>query len=804
MNFLASLLTPVLIFATLSFPSSVPAQDISALKPAVVRIENNRLNEVGTGFIVKIDGNQVYIVTAAHVVKGDQHPRIYLFNQQHDSLRAEVLDREDDDIKGLALLRLKVSGHLASGLTALKLSSTKHLSGGEDINVIGFPDSTAFWTVGRGSIARIEGRNLVFSGAIRGGNSGGPVILNGLVIGMVTDMRQSSTYATRGEAIEPYVNGIVKNLVVISEPIYPKEAPLLDVATAISLLDRAIKAKDNSIQGQVAAIEMLLKKGFIFKNTSLKGVSLAGAKMHESDFSSSGFVAGDLSNAEFDRGNLDSADLDFANLQNTSFRRANAEGAYFQYTYADQAKFEGATLNRSSFFLSRLRGANFRNAKLRGACLAFCDLTGADFTGADLTDAIIISSVLDNAKFEGAIINNTDVGGSVANTISFTLEQRKELRRSSQLVNYPDIRLWGTAGSNVSYPNYISFETKLVKIPRKLSRTLKFRNDNALSPVGPFKNYSRQGPNDIHYFQRYESGFWETASRYRHIKKRLEDYGDFLFEQISNQPLIEGSNLDLKAWMSFIETNSQIISFSGPLVWTNDAYMTLLLSKGMISLKDIDEHNWKALAIERCSQDAERSTNVRWDSWKPIYPLGTMCNMLPPSHVEAYKKWTMARSKQLSFQQIEVVYTVKLNDLERARKVRIDDILPGERLRIFDHLENANEYLDNSMVVSSSRYENPEFLLGLPTRARIGYALLRLPATRSRYSIEKSLDLTMLLMTGPRLDDASLQLRVVFDLVRITIKDGTYEFAAIPKKAKLEMDGNQIWEGAIVLLSDRN
>ena len=194
------------------------SQDINSLKQGVVRIQNNRSKEIGTGFIVKVSGNQIYIVTAAHVVKGDQYPTIYLFNQQHDSLPAEVLDREDDDIKGLALLRSKVLPHAAPRMAALKLSSTKQFGGGEDIKIIGFPDGTPYWTVGSGNIARVEGRTLVFSGAVRGGNSGAPVIFNGLVIGSVTDIGQSSSYAARGEVIETYINGIVPNLISLHIP----------------------------------------------------------------------------------------------------------------------------------------------------------------------------------------------------------------------------------------------------------------------------------------------------------------------------------------------------------------------------------------------------------------------------------------------------------------------------------------------------------------------------------------------------------------------------------------------------------
>lgn len=193
--------------------SNVFGQDISTLKSGVVRIENKELKEVGAGFIVKIDGDNAYIVTASHVIRGDQRPNVYLFGRQHDALPSDVLHIEDDDTKGLGLLHLKIGSTDVTGVAALKLGPTSQLNGGEEVKVIGFPDGTEFWTVGSGSVGRIEGRNLVFSGAIRGGNSGGPVISNGVVIGMVTDVNQTSAYAARSEAIEPYINGIVPNLI---------------------------------------------------------------------------------------------------------------------------------------------------------------------------------------------------------------------------------------------------------------------------------------------------------------------------------------------------------------------------------------------------------------------------------------------------------------------------------------------------------------------------------------------------------------------------------------------------------------
>jgi hypothetical protein len=198
--------------AVLVLHAIYPAQNVSELKPGVVRIVNNRTAEVGAGFIVKADGSEVYIITASHVVKGDQHPHVYLFNRQHTALLSDVLDSEySDPTKGLALLHLKLPSTSRAGITALKLGYSSPLDGGETVKIIGFPDGTDFWTVGTGNVARIEGRNLVFQGSVRSGNSGGPVIHEGLVVGMVTDVSQASGYAARSEALEPYINGIVPN-----------------------------------------------------------------------------------------------------------------------------------------------------------------------------------------------------------------------------------------------------------------------------------------------------------------------------------------------------------------------------------------------------------------------------------------------------------------------------------------------------------------------------------------------------------------------------------------------------------------
>lgn len=249
---------PILILAipmSIS-PSSTFAQEINKLKAGVVRIENVRLAETGTGFIVKIDGNNVYIVTASHVVRGDQHPKVYLFNQQHESISATLLDREEDDNKGLALLLLKTNAQTLSGLTALKMGYTSDLGNGESVKIVGFPGGTSLWTVDTGNIKRLEGRNLVLSGAIKEGNSGGPVILNEQAVGLVTDVGQSEVYATRAEVIIPYVNGIVKNLIAETDSTQLTQEPI-GVPRKIVILIADFKSLNEQ---NYAVTEILLEK----------------------------------------------------------------------------------------------------------------------------------------------------------------------------------------------------------------------------------------------------------------------------------------------------------------------------------------------------------------------------------------------------------------------------------------------------------------------------------------------------------------------------------------------------------------
>jgi V8-like Glu-specific endopeptidase len=246
----------------LLMPMCASAQDMNRLKSAVVRIRNTRDGEVGTGFIVKVDKNLIYIVTASHVVKGSENPEVFLYNRQQEALSAKLRYREDENLKGLALLTLKSNdAKTFSDLVAASFGDSSQLNGGELVKIIGFPDGTSFWTVSSGTISRVEGNYLIFSGPIRGGNSGGPVILNdGQVIGMVTDTIESQeiSSATKAETIVSFINGLVPKPTTTNKPAEKRQDDDASGDEFCRVLNRLLDAGENgfySIVGEPTGSE---------------------------------------------------------------------------------------------------------------------------------------------------------------------------------------------------------------------------------------------------------------------------------------------------------------------------------------------------------------------------------------------------------------------------------------------------------------------------------------------------------------------------------------------------------------------
>jgi formylglycine-generating enzyme required for sulfatase activity len=189
----------------------VGAQDVARLQSGVVKITAkppSGITNIGTGFIVRLESDAAYIVTAAHVVAGDTHPKVEFFTKRNMPVTAEVLGLEgDDEVRGLALVVVRGAENLPKGITALSLAATTRLSGGEDILVIGFPRNAGPWSLIKGNISSRQGRDIYFSPSVDSGHSGVPVFQSGKVVAMVGAGNQSVGQGVTAKSVQDYIEG---------------------------------------------------------------------------------------------------------------------------------------------------------------------------------------------------------------------------------------------------------------------------------------------------------------------------------------------------------------------------------------------------------------------------------------------------------------------------------------------------------------------------------------------------------------------------------------------------------------------
>jgi len=135
------------------------AQSIEELKKGVVKItaKADGMTKVGTGFIVRLEKDAAYIVTASHVIQGDSQPKVVFRGNEVKSFPAQVKGLKGSDPRGVAVL--VVLGDVPRNLTALPVNAEFESSGGEEVTVIGFPRLPAVpWAVTPGMVTGQEGR----------------------------------------------------------------------------------------------------------------------------------------------------------------------------------------------------------------------------------------------------------------------------------------------------------------------------------------------------------------------------------------------------------------------------------------------------------------------------------------------------------------------------------------------------------------------------------------------------------------------------------------------------------------------
>lgn len=196
-----------LVVLTLSFPSVAAVEDLDKYKPGVVKITATveGRQKTGTGFIIQLDTGSALVLTASHVVAGDPTPQVEFFTEQGTRRRAEVRNIESDDPRGVALLIVR--GDLPSGLVALALGPSIAVKGGDAVTAIGFPQSGGPWAISNGTVSARKGRDLILAGAIDEGSSGGPLLKDGKVVGIVTGLLNQFVRAIPASVVKITLEG---------------------------------------------------------------------------------------------------------------------------------------------------------------------------------------------------------------------------------------------------------------------------------------------------------------------------------------------------------------------------------------------------------------------------------------------------------------------------------------------------------------------------------------------------------------------------------------------------------------------
>jgi len=152
-----------------------------------VRVIAERGNSIGSGSIVKVEGTTAYVLTAYHVIQKDAESgvsfvEVELFTEE--KLRARISQRRIDTLNDIAVLTIE--NLPAQRPPEIPWGSSAELHDLNKIYTIGHPGREVGWHVTDGTISRIQGGKIYFSGtAVNSGNSGGPLLNEqGALVGM--------------------------------------------------------------------------------------------------------------------------------------------------------------------------------------------------------------------------------------------------------------------------------------------------------------------------------------------------------------------------------------------------------------------------------------------------------------------------------------------------------------------------------------------------------------------------------------------------------------------------------------------
>ena len=193
----------VVLFSGLLFWPAVAGAAAEEVTASLVKLSTtvDGSRRTGTGFVVALEQDTAYIVTAAHVVAGNASAEAEFLSDPAGSHQAEVfrVDHRSD----LALLRVS----RAPGEVEALLISGRKVPAGAAATVVGFPRRASAPRFANVTVSNLEGSSLVLTGLVDSGSSGSPVLEGQVVIGLVTETTQFYPRAIPGATLRLVLTG---------------------------------------------------------------------------------------------------------------------------------------------------------------------------------------------------------------------------------------------------------------------------------------------------------------------------------------------------------------------------------------------------------------------------------------------------------------------------------------------------------------------------------------------------------------------------------------------------------------------
>ena len=161
----------------------------------------------GTAFVVALEAGTAYLVTSAHVVEGDASPQIEFAAAPRKKPYASKVQhpqgRDSYGLHGLAILEVE---NPPSGLRVL-LPSVPRPARGQAVSVAGYPAPIGEFIVTDTTVGGLRGGDLVLNYETGPGYSGGPVVRDGFVVGLVFGTEGRFGLAVPVGDIQKYLQG---------------------------------------------------------------------------------------------------------------------------------------------------------------------------------------------------------------------------------------------------------------------------------------------------------------------------------------------------------------------------------------------------------------------------------------------------------------------------------------------------------------------------------------------------------------------------------------------------------------------